>query len=116
MDGDAFLAHVEQVFVPTLKPGDIVVIDNRPAHKVGGVQEAIEAAHAILLCLPPYSPGFNPIEKAFAKLKAYFRKIAARTVDALWAPSAMHITPSHPSNAATSSSVADTPQNDRKTL
>jgi transposase len=85
MDGDGFLAYVQQVLVPTLKPGDIVVVDNLPAHKVGGVQEAIEAAKATLLYLPPYSPDFNPIEKAFAKLKAYLRKIAARTVDALWA-------------------------------
>ncbi len=84
MDGDGFLAYVEQVLVPTLKPGDIVVVDNLPAHKVPGVQEAIEAAKATLLYLPPYSPDFNPIEKVFAKLKAYLRKIAARTVDALW--------------------------------
>jgi transposase len=84
MDGEGFLAYVEQVLVPTLKPGDIVVADNLPAHKVGGVREAIEAAKATLLYLPPYSPDFNPIEKAFAKFKAYLRKIAARTVDALW--------------------------------
>ena len=84
MDGDGFLAYVEQVLVPTLKPGDIVIADNLPAHKVPGVQEAIENAGASLHYLPPYSPDFNPIEKAFAKLKAYLRKIAARTVDALW--------------------------------
>ena len=84
MDGDGFLAYVEQVLVPTLKPGDIVIADNLPAHKVAGVQKAIENADASLHYLPPYSPDFNPIEKAFAKLKAYLRKIAARTVDALW--------------------------------
>jgi len=84
MDGDGFLDYVEQVLVPTLKPGDIVIADNLPAHKVAGVQKAIENADASLHYLPPYSPDFNPIEKAFAKLKAYLRKIAARTVDALW--------------------------------
>jgi transposase len=84
MDGDGFLAYVEQVLVPTLEPGDIVIADNLPAHKVPGVQEAIENAGASLRYLPPYSPDFNPIEKAFAKLKAYLRKISARTVDALW--------------------------------
>ena len=84
MDGDGFLAYVEQVLVPTLKPGDIVIADNLPAHKVAGVQKAIENCGASLYYLPPYSPDFNPIEKAFAKLKAYLRKIAARTVDALW--------------------------------
>lgn len=84
MDGDGFLAYVKQVLVPTLKPGDIVIADNLPAHKVPGVQKAIENAGASLHYLPPYSPDFNPIEKAFAKLKAYLRKIAARTVDALW--------------------------------
>jgi transposase len=84
MDGDGFLAYIKQVLVPTLKPGDIVIADNLPAHKVPGVQEAIENCGASLRYLPPYSPDFNPIEKAFAKLKAYLRKIAARTVDALW--------------------------------
>jgi transposase len=83
MDGGGFLAYVEQVLVPTLKPGDIVIADNLPAHKVPGVQKAIENAGASLRYLPPYSPDFNPIEKVFAKLKAYLRKIAARTVNAL---------------------------------
>jgi transposase len=84
MDGTAFLAYVEQVLVPELKPGDIVVMDNLPAHKVAGVREAIEAARAGLLYLPPYSPDFNPIELAFAKFKAILRKAAARTVPELW--------------------------------
>lgn len=84
MDGVAFRAYVEQMLAPTLKPGDVVVMDNLPAHKVSGVREAIEAAGATRLFLPPYSPEFNPIEQAFAKLKAVLRKIAARTVDALW--------------------------------
>lgn len=84
MDGVAFRAYVEQVLVPTLKPGDVVIMDNLPAHRVSGVREAIEAAGASRLFLPPYSPEFNPIEQAFAKLKALLRKAAARTVDALW--------------------------------
>ena len=84
MDGDAFRAYVTQVLVPELRQGDIVVMDNLPAHKVRGVREAIEAAGATLLYLPPYSPDFNPIEMAFAKLKAILRKAAARTIDELW--------------------------------
>ena len=84
MHGRAFLAYVEQVLVPDLRPGDIVVMDNLPAHKVGGVRQAIEAAGAMLVYLPPYSPDFNPIEMAFSKLKALLRKAAARTVPNLW--------------------------------
>ena len=84
MHAEAFLAYVEQVLVPELKPGDIVVMDNLPAHKVSGVREAIDAAGARLLYLPPYSPDFNPIEMAFAKFKALLRKTAARTVLDLW--------------------------------
>ena len=85
MNGVAFLAYVEQVLVPTLVPGDQVIMDNLPAHKVAGVKQAIEAAGATRLLLPPYSPDFNPIEQAFSKLKALLRKAAARTVDDLWA-------------------------------
>ncbi len=84
MNGDAFLAYVEQVLVPTLRPDDIVVMDNLPAHKPAGVRAMIEAAGATLRYLPPYSPDFNPIENAFAKLKALLRKAAARTRDDLW--------------------------------
>jgi len=84
MHGHAFRAYVEQVLVPELRPGDIVIMDNLPAHKVAGVRETIEAAGARLLYLPPYSPDFNPIEMAFSKLKALLRKTAARTVDDLW--------------------------------
>ena len=84
MDGDAFLAYVTQVLVPELRPGDIAVMDNLPSHKVSGVKQAIEAAGATLLYLPPYSPDFNPIEMAFSKLKAILRQAAARTVDDLW--------------------------------
>ena len=85
MNGTAFLAYVGQVLVPTLSPGDIVVMDNLPAHKSAGVRSAIEAAGASLRHLPPYSPDFNPIEQAFSKLEALLRKAAARTVPDLWA-------------------------------
>ena len=85
MNGTAFLAYVEQVLVPTLSPGDVVVMDNLPAHKSAGVRSAIEAAGASLRHLPPYSPDFNPIEQAFSKLKALLRKAAARTIPGLWA-------------------------------
>jgi transposase len=79
MHGDAFRAYVEQVLVPELAPADVVIIDNLPAHKVTGVREAIESAGVSLLYLPHYSPDFNPIECAFAKLKALLRAAAART-------------------------------------
>ncbi|WP_292244188.1 IS630 family transposase, partial [Mesorhizobium sp.] len=84
MNGNVFLAYVEQVLVPTLSEGDVVVMDNLPAHKAAGVRDAIEAAGASLLYLPPYSPDFNPIENAFAKLKALLRAKAERTIKALW--------------------------------
>lgn len=84
MDGEGFLTYVEQVLAPSLRPGDVVIIDNLPAHRVTGVRAAIEAEGATLLFLPPYSPDFNPIEQAFSKFKAHLRKVAARTVDDLW--------------------------------
>jgi transposase len=84
MTGPAFLAYVEQVLAPTLEPGETVVMDNLPAHKIAGVRAAIEAAGARLRLLPPYSPDFNPIELAFAKLKALLRRAAARTIPELW--------------------------------
>jgi transposase len=84
INGEAFLAYVEQVLVPTLRRGDIVVMDRLGSHKVAGVRKAIERAGARLLYLPPYSPDLNPIEQAFAKLKALLRAKALRTVDALW--------------------------------
>jgi len=83
MNGTSFLAYVEQVLVPTLRKGDVVFVDNLPAHKVVGVPEAIEAAGASLRFLPAYSPDLNPIEQAFSKLKAALRKGAARTVTRL---------------------------------
>ena len=82
--GERFRAYVTDTLVPTLRRGDTVVLDNLGAHKVSDVREAIEAAGARLLYLPPYSPDFNPIEQAFAKLKALLRSAAARTVSDLW--------------------------------
>jgi transposase len=84
MNGETFRAYIEQFLAPTLAPGDIVIMDNLPSHKVAGVREAIEARGASLIYLPPYSPDLNPIEQAFAKLKALLRKAAPRTVEALW--------------------------------
>ncbi len=84
MNGDTFLAYIEQVLVPELAKADLVIMDNLPAHKVAGVRQAIEGAGARLLYLPSYSPDFNPIEMAFSKLKALLRKAAARTITELW--------------------------------
>lgn len=81
---EAFVAYIEQVLVLGLKPGDIVVMDNLPSHKGNHVREAIEAAGASLLYLPPYSPDLNPIENAFSKIKAHLRKAAQRTIGGLW--------------------------------
>lgn len=79
-----FETYVAKVLVPELKPGDVVVMDNLSSHKGPAVRQMIEAVGASVLYLPPYSPDFNPIEKAFAKLKAKLRKAAQRTVDGLW--------------------------------
>ncbi len=84
MNGAAFLAYFKQLLVPTLKRGDVVFLDNLPAHKPLAVRGAIERAGAQLEFLPPYSPNFNPIENAFAKLKALMRKSAERTIAELW--------------------------------
>ena len=83
MNGDVFLSYVQQHLAPTLREGDLVVMDNLAAHKVAGVREAIEGVGARLEYLPPYSPDFNPIELAFSKLKALLRAAAERTVDGL---------------------------------
>lgn len=83
MNGQAFLAYVQQQLVATLRPGDTVIMDNLPAHKVAGVREAIEAAGAELIYLPPYSPDLNPIELLFAKLKQLLRSAAERTIENL---------------------------------
>jgi transposase len=84
MNGRIFRTYVERCLVPTLCPGDIVIMDNLRAHKVTGVREAIEAVGAVLVYLPPYSPDLNPIEQLFAKLKALLRKAAKRTIEGLW--------------------------------
>jgi transposase len=84
MTGTAFRAYVEQFLAPALEPDDVVVLDNLAAHKVDGVRQAIAAAGASILYLPPYSPDLNPIERLFAKLKTLLRKAAARTKDQLW--------------------------------
>ncbi|GJE28784.1 IS630 family transposase ISMdi1 [Methylobacterium organophilum] len=84
MTGARFRDYVEQILAPALRPGDTVVLDNLPAHKVSGIRECIEAAGARLLYLPAYYPDFNPIERAFAKLKAILRAEAARTISDLW--------------------------------
>jgi transposase len=81
LDNAAFLAYVEQVLVPTLRPGDVVVLDNLTLHKQPAVQAAIERVGARLRFLPPYSPDFNPIEMAFAKLKAWLRAARPRSFD-----------------------------------
>ncbi len=84
VDGPSFLAYVEQILVPALKPGDIVVMDNLGSHKSKAVRRAIRKAGAKLFFLPPYSPDLNPIEQAFAKLKTLLKKAAERTVTATW--------------------------------
>jgi transposase len=84
MNGRTFKAWVEQMLAPMLRPADMVVMDNLAAHKVAGIRTAIEARGATLLYLPPYSPDLNPIEQAFAKLKALLRKAAERSVAGLW--------------------------------
>ena len=84
INGVCFQAYVDQVLIPSLSSGDIVIMDNLGSHKRPGVRAAIEAAGARLIYLPPYSPDFNPIENAFSKLKALLRKAAERTVEGLW--------------------------------
>jgi transposase len=84
IDGTWFLAYVEQVLCPTLKAGDVVVLDNLGSHRSDKIRQAIEAVGASLLYLPKYSPDLNPIENAFAKLKAALRRAAERSTEALW--------------------------------
>jgi transposase len=84
MDGELFLAWVEQFLCPTLQTGDMVILDNLSSHKVDGVQQAITAVGARALYLPPYSPDLNPIEKLFSKLKTLLRRAAQRSTEELW--------------------------------
>jgi transposase len=84
INGESFRAYVEQILLPTLKPGDIVILDNLGSHKSDDVRRLIRKSGARLFFLPPYSPDLNPIEQVFAKLKALLRKAAERTVEAAW--------------------------------
>ena len=84
VNGELFLAYVERVLVPELRPGDVVVMDNLSSHTAAGVRRAIERAGGRPLYLPPYSPDFNPIENAFSKLKRLLRAGGERTVEGLW--------------------------------
>tara|TARA_B100000745_G_scaffold289740_1_gene228077 strand:+ start:526 stop:1098 length:573 start_codon:yes stop_codon:yes gene_type:complete len=99
MDGEMFSAYINTLLVPCLMPGDIVIMDNLPAHKVWAARAAIEAVGATLLFLPPYSPDFNPIEKAIAQIKAFLKKTAARTKPELDAAIAKAIDIVTPQNA-----------------
>lgn len=92
LNGEIFLKYIQEDLVPSLHPGDFVIMDNLRSHKVEGVKEAIESAGAFVLYLPPYSPDFNPIEMMWSKIKAILRKLKARTVEALLAalPYAFH--------------------------
>lgn len=83
VNGEKFKAYLEDFLIQTLRPGDIVVMDNLRSHKVSGVIELVESVGATVLYLPPYSPDLNPIEQMWSKIKAYLRKVKARTVDAL---------------------------------
>ena len=84
INGRSFLAYVEQMLVPTLRPGDVVIMDNLGSHKRQAIRRAIRAVGAKLLFLPAYSPDLNPIEQMFAKLKTLLRKLDARTVETTW--------------------------------
>ena len=84
MDGDAFETYIETQLAPTLQKGDVVVLDNLPAHNRDSARRAVEKRGAWLLFLPPYSPDFNPIELAFSKFKAHMKRLKPRTVDDLW--------------------------------
>lgn len=84
MDGPAFITYIKTQLAPTLQKGDVVVLDNLPAHKVAAAKAAIKKRGAWLLFLPPYSPDLNPIELAFSKLKAHMKRLALRTVDGVW--------------------------------
>ena len=84
IDGESFRAYINQILVPTLHPGDIVIADNLGAHKVASIQRALQAAGATLWYLPPYSPDLNPIELCFAKLKALVRTARCRSTETLW--------------------------------
>jgi putative transposase len=102
INGERFLAYVEQFPVPTLKPGDVVILDNLGSHKAKAVRQAIRAVGAHLLFLPKYSPDLNPIEQVFAKFKSFLRKTEARTYEAISNASAEILTKYKPEECAAS--------------
>jgi transposase len=111
INGEWFKAYVEQVLVPTLKPGDVVIMDNLGSHKGKAIRAAIRKAKAHLIFLPPYSPDLNPIEQVFAKLKTLLRKAAERTVEATWRRIGQlldHFTPAECANSLINSGCAST--------
>jgi transposase len=116
MNAAAFRAYVEQVLVPTLESGDIVVMDNLPAHKNAAIRNAIESKGATLRYLPPYSPDFNPIENAFAKLKALLRKAGPGPARTSGTPSPAPSNNSQRKNAPTTSMPPDMSQPERNLL
>jgi hypothetical protein len=113
MNADAFRAYVRLVLAPTLRPGDIVVMDNLPAHKVTDIRTMIEAAGARLLYLPPYSPDFNPIENAFSKLRTLCAKPPPAASPTYGTRSAPPSISSHRPGAQTTSPPQDTSRNER---
>jgi transposase len=109
VNGEVFLAYIEKVLVPILRPGDIVIIDNLGSHKGKAVRQAIRAAGARLIFLPAYSPDLNPIEQVFAKLKHLMRKQACRTIETAWRSAGellSHFTPQECANYFTNSGYA----------
>jgi transposase len=100
IDGESFRAYVEQILLPALKPGDIVIVDNLGSHKGKAVRRAIRAAGAKLFFLPKYSPDLNPIEQVFAKLKALLRRAATRSTEAIWHQIATLLTAFSPQECA----------------
>ena len=116
MHGAGFLAYVDKVLVPTLEPGDIVVMDNLPAHRSAAVREAIHRVGAELRFLPPYSPDLNPIEMAFSKFKADLKRRAARTVTELWEAIGHATDIFTPAECQTTSLLQDTIVSERQVL
>ena len=111
INGQSFRIYIEQVLLPTLQPGDVVILDNLGSHKGKAVREAIRSVNARLLFLPPYSPDLNPIEQVFSKLKALLRKAAERTVEATWKRIGQllnHFTPQECANYFVNSGYAST--------
>ncbi len=116
MNGPAFLAYVEQVLAPTLRPGDMVIMDNLPAHKVAGVRAMIEATGARMRLLPPYSPDFKPIENAFTQLKALLRGARLAPSQTYGRQSLTRYRASPQPSAPTTSPRADMSRNERNLL